>query len=53
MRAHIADRRRDRGGVGSDDAMLDLRFDVYGYVRGAKPEKQSVATTDPLAAASR
>jgi general secretion pathway protein M len=52
MRAHIADRRRDRG-AGSDDGALDLRFDVYGYVRGGKAEKQSVATTDPLAAANR
>jgi general secretion pathway protein M len=53
MRAHIADRRRDRGGVSSEDSMLDLRFDVYGYIRGSKPEKQSVATTDGQAAASR
>jgi general secretion pathway protein M len=54
MRAHVADRRRDRGlAAGSDDAMLDLRFDVFGYVRGGKTEKQSVATSDPLAAASR
>ena len=53
MRAHIAERRRDRSAPGSDDGMLDLRFDVYGYVRGGKTEKQSVATTDPLAAASR
>jgi general secretion pathway protein M len=52
MRSHIADRRRDRGPT-SDDATLDLRFDVYGYVRGGKTDKQSVATTDPLAAARR
>ena len=53
MRAHVAERRRDRGAPGSDDSMLDLRFDVYGYVRGAKAEKQSVAIRDPLAAATR
>jgi Tfp pilus assembly protein PilO len=52
MRAHIADRRRDRG-TNTDDAALDLRFDVYGYVRGGRPEKQSVATTDGQAAANR
>jgi general secretion pathway protein M len=52
MRAHVADRRRDRG-AGGDDGMLDLRFDVYGYVRSGKTEKQSVATTDGQAAASR
>jgi general secretion pathway protein M len=53
MRAHLADRRRDRGNASSDDSMLDLRFDVYGYVRGGKSEKQSIATTDGQAAASR
>lgn len=44
LRSRIAERRRDRGG---EDGTLDVRFDVYGYVRGAKPPPQSAAVTAP------
>lgn len=52
MRAHAIDRRRDRDRSGEDSG-LDLRFDVYGYVRGAKTDKQAVAATDGHAAPAR
>lgn len=46
MRAHVAgDRRREKA---AEDPALDVRLDVYGYMRGAKaPERQSVASRDP------
>jgi general secretion pathway protein M len=50
LRAHfVPDRRRERA---SDDPRLDVRFDVFGYMRGAKAaERQSVAARDAQAAA--
>jgi len=49
MRAHIgADRHRET----AQDPPLDVRLDVYGYMRGGKAaERQSVASGDPQAAA--
>jgi general secretion pathway protein M len=46
LRVHIgADRHRERL---NPDAPLDVRFDVYGYMRGAKaPEHEAVASRDP------
>lgn len=52
MRAHAVDRRRDRDRI-SEDPGLDLRLDVYGYVRGAKADKAAVAATEGQPAASR
>jgi len=53
MRAHIGgDRRRERA---NPDPPLDMRLDVYGYMRGAKPasERQSVASREPAAGAAQ
>jgi len=37
LRAHLFDRRHDRGGVAPpNEGMLDVRFDVYGYMRSGK-----------------
>ncbi|MGO8914490.1 MAG: type II secretion system protein GspM [Stellaceae bacterium] len=48
LRAHLgADRRRERT---VEDQSLDVRLDVYGYMRGAKAaDRQSVAARDPQA----
>lgn len=50
MRAHLgAERRHEHA---TEDPPLDVRLDVYGFMRGAKPaERQSVASRDPQAAA--
>jgi general secretion pathway protein M len=45
LRSRMVERRRDRAG---EDGTLDVRFDVYGYVRGAEPPPpQSAAVTAP------
>jgi general secretion pathway protein M len=36
LRAHLGDRRRGRGADNATDAMLDVRMDVYGYMRAVK-----------------
>jgi len=36
MRAHVIDRRRERGGNPPSDNQLDVRIDVFGYMRAAK-----------------
>lgn len=40
LRSRSSDRRRDRV---TEDPTLDVRFDVYGYLRGTKPAPQSAA----------
>lgn len=49
LRTHAgADRRRERA---AEDPALDVRLDVYGYMRGGKAaERQSVASREPQAA---
>ncbi len=51
MRARSADRRRERV---PDDVLLEVRFDVYGYMRGGKQamERQSVASSRSQAPAN-
>lgn len=36
LRAHLVDRRRERGGNPPNDGGLDVRIDVFGYMRAAK-----------------
>ena len=36
LRAHLFDRRRDRTAAAPGEGMLDVRFDVYGYMRSGK-----------------
>lgn len=52
IRAHSGgDRRRERA---NPDPALDIRFDVYGYMRGGKPaERQSVASREPPTAVAQ
>jgi general secretion pathway protein M len=49
LRVHIGgDRHRDRA---NPDPPLDVRFDVYGYMRGGKaPEREAVASREPAVA---
>jgi general secretion pathway protein M len=49
LRVHIGgDRHRERA---NPDPPLDVRFDVYGYMRGGKaPEREAVASREPAAA---
>jgi general secretion pathway protein M len=48
MRSRLGERRRDRG----EETTLDIRLDVYGYMRGTKAaDRQSVASTSPQASA--
>lgn len=53
IRARVVDRRRERGG--GEELALDIRFDVYGYMRGGKSaaERQSVASSDPRSPANQ
>ena len=55
LRAHLVDRRRERGANNGSDAMLDVRIDVYGYVRPAKiaADHQPTGGAQPSSTASR
>ncbi len=50
LRAHVGgDRHRERA---NPDPPLDVRFDVYGYMRGGKPPaREAVASREPSAVA--
>jgi len=52
MRAHMIDRRRERGGNPPSDNQLDVRIDVFGYMRAAKASSDG-QPAGPASAASR
>jgi general secretion pathway protein M len=45
LRAHMIDRRRERGANPPNDNELDVRIDVFGYVRAAKSSSDGQPTT--------
>jgi len=42
MRARYSERQRERG---ADQGLIDVQFDVYGYVRSTKPPQRQSATS--------
>lgn len=45
LRAHMIDRRRERGGNPANDNELDVRIDVFGYMRAAKASSDGQPAT--------
>ncbi len=45
LRAHMIDRRRERGANPPNDSELDVRIDVFGYMRSVKASLEGQPTT--------